>query len=234
MHLLLLPCLFAFLFCLYIQSNDDFVFLRKNITLEQIFNIAILGLLVSFFGARALYAISSGNVQFLNPLVFLVFPYFPGFSLLGGVLSGLFFVVMYTLRNKISTARLFDFISCSTLISIAFGFFLFTILKFIAKKHVEMQDVAAVFLYIILSFVFLVYLLPKLRSGELEEGSMGFLFLFLFSLISLVLEILNKTHKILLVLSIEGIISFIVLLISLSFFIKQEKIITKLLLKLKK
>lgn len=224
MYLLLVPIFFVFLFCLYVLSHDDFVFLRKNISLEQIFNIALLSIAAGFFGARFVYVTSHFNPQFLNPLVFLLFPYFPGLSLTGGVLSSILFIVFYSIRHKISTGRLLDFVSCSALISIAFGFFLFTFFDFFAKKHTEILNITIAFMYIILSFVFLVYLLPKLRSGELQEGSIGLLFLLSFSLISFIIEIIHKTNKVVVFLSIEGIISIVIFLISLVLFIKQEKL----------
>lgn len=229
MYLLLVPTFFVFLFCLYVLSHDDFVFLRKNISLEQIFNIALLSIAAGFFGARFVYVTSHFNPQFLNPLVFLLFPYFPGLSLTGGVLSSILFIVFYSIRHKISTARLLDFVSSSMLVSLAFGFFSFALFEFIVKKNVNLINILLPVCYIALSFIFFLYFLPRLRSGELQEGSIGLLFLISFSLISFIEELLSKTNKVLFFLSIEGVISIIVFLISLILLIKQEKVISKLL-----
>lgn len=227
MYLLLLPCLFLFLFCLYILSHDDFTFLRKNISLEQIFNIAFLGSLVGLFGARLVYVLENLNSAYLNPLVFLVFPYFPGLSLVGGVVAGVLFVTLYTARHKISTERLFDFVCTSLLIPFTFGFLVLSVLEFISQKHVQPFYIVSVIAYIVLSIVFFTVLLPRLRNGELQEGSMGYLFLSSFSLLSIILEIFDNTNKIVFFLSLDGIISIVVFVISLIFLIKQERLLSR-------
>ncbi|HEX8932403.1 MAG TPA: hypothetical protein VF810_04565, partial [Patescibacteria group bacterium] len=45
--LLTIPAFFVFLFCLYKLIKDDYVFIRRNISLEQVFDIAIIIFLFS-------------------------------------------------------------------------------------------------------------------------------------------------------------------------------------------
>ena len=92
--LILLICLFVFLYCVFVLANEDFVFLRQDVTMEKIFNIIFIGGLISLFFARLFYEFSAKNI-FSNPLVFLLIPYFPGLSLLGGVAgAGAYFLFL--------------------------------------------------------------------------------------------------------------------------------------------
>ena len=74
--LVIAACFIVFLFCLFVLSKDDFLFLKKNITLEQVFNIAFVAGLVGLFVARSFYVIFNFAPGFVNPLVFLLHLFF--------------------------------------------------------------------------------------------------------------------------------------------------------------
>src|SRR3989344_3571191 len=97
--LILLTCLFIFLYCVYVLTNDDFIFLRRDVTMEKVFNIIFVGSLFSLFTARLFYGLFYSKGIFANVFVFLVFPYFPGLSLLGGVLGAGTFI-LFLARKK--------------------------------------------------------------------------------------------------------------------------------------
>src|ERR1035437_1315616 len=84
--LVLLICFFVFLYCVHVLANDDFIFLRRDVTMDKIFNIIFLGALVSIFFSRFFYGLSAKNIL-SYPFTFLLIPYFPGLSLLGGVVG---------------------------------------------------------------------------------------------------------------------------------------------------
>ena len=102
-----------FFYVLHYFVRDDFIILRKNTSAEQVFNMIFLAFIFAFILSRLLFIVQNQNPVYLNPLVFLAFPYFPGFSLTGGLLGGALFSVWYTRRKKFPGKRIFDFISLS-------------------------------------------------------------------------------------------------------------------------
>ena len=68
-------CLIIFLFAVYQLSRDDFLFLRKGISTEHVFNVLFLGLPVALFASRLVYAILHPSFRYFNPLIFLIVPY---------------------------------------------------------------------------------------------------------------------------------------------------------------
>ena len=181
----LLICLFIFLYCVYVLANEDFIFLRRDVTMEKIFNIIFLGSLISLFMSRLFYGFSAKDI-FANPLVFLLIPYFPGLSLLGGVVGAgayLLFLMRHR-KNPLPMGRMCDFFSIAFLISLSVGFignFMFSE-EGIAFIKAGVQAV----LYFILFIIFLKFFLPQLLSGKFKEGKITFLFLICFSVVNLV------------------------------------------------
>src|SRR5438270_6523068 len=113
--LIILFCFFIALFCIYLLSRDDFILLRKNITLEQVFNYAFVSLAVGILSARIVYVLLHPSLRYLNPLVFLIFPYFPGLSTIGGVIGVMIFLLAVSRKKKIPKGRLYDIFSLSFL-----------------------------------------------------------------------------------------------------------------------
>lgn len=111
-----------FLFTLFVTSKEDFVFLRKNISLKIIFDIAIIVGIVALLFSRVVYAISHPSLSYLNPLVFFIIPYFPGLSAVGLVLGGLTALYIITVRQKLPVGKLYDVFSLSFLLASAFFF----------------------------------------------------------------------------------------------------------------
>ena len=88
--LVLLVCLLLFLGSLYFLASDDLVLLRKDTSLERVFDMALVMTFSSLLSARILYVVLNPGPGFLNPLVFFLFPYFPGLSLTGALIGALF------------------------------------------------------------------------------------------------------------------------------------------------
>src|SRR5258706_5468218 len=101
-------CFFVFLYVLYYLAKDDFVIIRKDVSLESVFNLAFLAGIVSLVSSRVGFAIFSHNLNYFNPLVFLAFPYFPGFSLTGGIVGMSLFVYFYSSFRKMPFGRILD------------------------------------------------------------------------------------------------------------------------------
>lgn len=219
--------LIIFLFILYCLSREDSVLLRKNISLDHIFNLALLEVLCGLFFARLFYVILNFDPFFLNPLVFLLFPYFPGLSLIGALLGGTISIYFLGRLSKTPTERLFDFFSLS-FFGAVIGYLFIQILYELILRKVSFIGII-VFLFLLLAFILILRLF---RKGGVEEGGVGFLFLVLFSLIlllgNILTNIISKTNGIWLFFGKEDFFLLLIFIISLAVFVKKEKLLLKL------
>ncbi len=192
--LILIPAFLVFLYCLYKVIKDDYVFIRRNISLEQIFDIAIIICLVS--------------------LIFLKL------SLFSAVLGGMAFLYVIAKYKKIPLGRLFDFFTLALAVALPVGYacsaFLFRdYLLFLAITNALLYSVFAVFSG---KFVY-----PRLMSRELKEGSLHILFLIFFCFVSFLdLIILYQKNKFQLI-TVENILLILFFFFSLFLFFKQAR-----------
>jgi hypothetical protein len=224
--LVLLICLFVFLYCVYVLSNDDFIFLRRDVTMDKIFNMIFVGTLFSLFFSRLIYGFSATSI-FRNPFVFMLFPYFPGLSLLGGVVGiGVYF--LYLTRRQgdpLPLGRIYDFFSIAFLISLPIGFVGY--LLFLGKGIEVKLGIEAV-LYFILFIIFLKFFLPKLLSGVFKEGTITSLFLICFSIISLISNAFSKISILAYLKNFENTLLILILISSVVFIFNKEGFVEKL------
>ncbi len=211
-------------FCLYVLIREDVIFIRKNISMEQVFNSVFASILPGFFIARILYIIFSFNVSYLNPYVFLAFPYYPGFSLFGGVIGVLAFEFLYTARRKVPSLRFSDFYSISFLWGITITKLLVVGQAFLFKRAFVPAEGVILLLYFMFSLLFSTIALSLLRQGKLREGSVTLLFLATFSFLTFFSQLLSKNVGIFLGLESEGILAFILFLSSIVFFLHREQL----------
>ncbi|OGH37664.1 MAG: hypothetical protein A3B44_00125 [Candidatus Levybacteria bacterium RIFCSPLOWO2_01_FULL_38_21] len=219
----LLLGLFLSLFTIYYLSRDDLILLRKDVTIERIFNLAFTTFLVGLFFARLSYAALYSTKMFLNPLIFFLFPYFPGLLLTGGITGGLFFLLLISKSKNLPAGRIFDIFSISLLSSLSLGYFGFFLLS--RQNLFSAKPIFLILIYIILFYVFLKYIHQYLLKGILKDGSGGLLFLISFSAISLAVNIIDKFKSNPFLGRPENPILFVILIISAAAFIKQEKLI---------
>jgi len=173
MHLLILVillCFFIFLFALFVLTRDDFVLIRKDVTLDVVFNISFVAFAVSLTSSRILYVILNPSSDFLNPLVFLLFPYFPGLSLLGAVAGGVLFLVIICKQLKLPIGRLIDYFSISFLSSLPIGIIGYFLLE--GENLFKMGPIILVLVYTVLFFILIITLpyiclLPLIFSPSL-------------------------------------------------------------------
>ncbi|MEX2012911.1 MAG: prolipoprotein diacylglyceryl transferase family protein [Candidatus Levyibacteriota bacterium] len=220
--LILLVSFFIFLFFLYFVSRDDFVLIRRDITSDNIFNVAFLLAAVAILSSRLFYAFSHPNQNFLNPLYFLLFPYFPGLSLVGGVLGGGIFLYVIARVKKMPTARILDLFTLSFLASMPLGVVGYYILA--GYNFLSFNVIFTIVSYITLFSIFVFFLLPRFSKGRVEEGNMATLFLVAFSAVSLLDLVVEGKFSI----SGEVIILFVLLISAASFYIRKTKLISKL------
>lgn len=218
-------CLFVFLFCLYALCRDDFVFLRKNVTLEWLFNAAFLTLGVSLFSSRLIYVLFNFDSIFLNPFVFLLFTHYPGLSLTGGVLGGIAFNLIYLKQKKLPTGHILDSFSISFLLAVLFGVTMAIFsTKFIFK---EITMPFLIFEFIIYLLLFIIFF-RSFQKTRFKEGSTTLLFLVIFGVLSLLSDILVKKNNILTWRAYEDYLLIIMLLISIFIFVKKEELLKRL------
>jgi prolipoprotein diacylglyceryltransferase len=195
-----------FLFSLYTFSHDDFILLRKDISTEDVFNYAFISGVFSLLSARIFYILVHPDPAFLNPLAFLIFPYFPGLSLLGGIVGGGAVIVFLARRKGFPVGRILDFFSLSFLASMPVGFLGYMLLS----KDRSYLLISQFFFFLLLFFVFVFILIPKFKTGK-KDGILGLIFLVTISLNYLVKNFILKSE----ITSIENVVSLAILAPSL-------------------
>ena len=220
----LIICFVIFLFSLYTFSHDDFVLLRRNISTDDMFNFAFEVSILSLIFSRIFYVIFHPKPVLLNPLGFILFPYFPGLSMLGGVIGALIFFAILLRKDKFPIGRVFDFFSMSFLSAIPVGVLGYILLS---KDH-SLPTVLELILYAIFFVVIVFFIMQRMVKSGKQDGVIGLTFLFLFSLVTLIHEFLNKTPQ---NLKIVEYLILIVLLFSCASLLLRQVIKTKILKK---
>ncbi len=213
---LLIACFFIGLFTLYTVSNDDFILLRKHITVTKIFDIAFLTVIVGLFAARLFYVVFHFSPGFLNPLVFFLFPYFPGLSLSGGIIGGVILLIIYSFSGKLPAGRIFDIFSLSLFSTLPLGL----VMEFIVSKKV----LPSFFLLggACIALVVYINLFRHFQKGTNKDGSISFLFLASFSLIMFLTHAVGR-EKTLFLLTYDTILLALLFIVSTFLFIQKEK-----------
>jgi len=226
--LVLLVCLFIFLYCVYVLANDDFIFLRRDVTMEKLFNVIFTGGLFGIFFSRLFYGFFHAKNILSNLLVFMLIPYFPGLSLLGGVVgAGAYFIFLTTRKNNpLPLGRISDFFSIAFLISLPVGFMGYFMFSEDTVSVVKLGIQTAS--YFLLFIIFLKFLLPRLLNGKFKEGTITFLFLICFSIVSLISNAFSKISILEYFKNIENIILILILLSSAGMFIWHESLLLKI------
>ena len=164
--IIIFACFFVALFCLFRLGRDDVILIRKNVSMEQLFNLAFLsgftGILVGWFGN----------------------------TLAGGISAGMLFLIVLTRRNKLPTGRIADFFSVAFLCVIPFAFFL---LYFFQRQHEVIYIVSAIFSFFLFLF-FLIILLPKALRADMKDGSLTLLFLINITLLLIFISVFRQVY----------------------------------------
>lgn len=215
---ILFLCLIVFLFIVYALSRDDFVILRRDVSMEKIFNAALLASLVTIFSARLFYVFFNPNDLYLNPLGFLLFPYFPGLSLAGALLGGSAFLLFYLNLKNLPTGRLVDFFGIGFLVSFPLGFIG---QYFLSGNRPSIGFGISLLLIAATVALFIKFILPLTLGGKLKDGSLGFGVLASISLLSIIISTIENRG---LVPSGELTIFVVMLVFSIVFLVKQEAV----------
>ncbi|OGH47528.1 MAG: hypothetical protein A3A51_02990 [Candidatus Levybacteria bacterium RIFCSPLOWO2_01_FULL_39_10] len=216
--IVLIICFVLFLYKLYHLSVDDQALIKKNVEIKDIFNSTLIVFLSGLFFARFFYVIFYPDEIFYSVLGFLVFPYFPGLSLTGGIIGGALTLLVYSKIKKFPTPRVFDFYAMALVFVLPLGWLLFMIFS----KDFSTGATARLVLYILLFIGFNFFLYPKSTRFQLKDGTKSLIFLIFVTLIILLTSAVNSPGLEAFRQSRENIINIIILVVSIIFFIKQE------------
>lgn len=214
----LIGTLILFLFRLYHLANDDYVLAKKNINLDDVFNAAFVCSLISLLFSRIFYVSMNPGEIFLNPLGFLLFVYFPGLSLTGGLIGGASALYWLGRKKKFPIARVFDFFTISFIFALPFGFAGFLLLS----QDLTVGNVVKFILYCLILAGSNIYLYPKASTLEIKDGTTSALFLAFFSLISLLARAIDHPGTAYFISHKENFILVFILILSIVFILKQE------------
>lgn len=209
-----------FLYFLFKLVKDDYVFIRRNLSLEQIFDMVFVTLWGSLFFARVFYFIFHPVAA--DKLLFNFFsPGNGGLSLTGAFIGGAVSLFIYSRQKKAPVGRLFDFFTLAFLGVLPFGFLSFSFFHKPPEMYIFFLYSV---LYTILSIFYIKYFYPKILSKTQKEGTSSLLFLIFFSLASLCASIINPLKGTITVLSVENVILVLLFIVSVGLLIKHERI----------
>jgi hypothetical protein len=185
--LILLPLLFIFLYCLYRLIKDDYVFIRRNISLEQSFDIALgvicLSLIISRFFYLFFHAEKSKNI-----FVSFFSANSSSFSLIGALIGGLFALYLLGKYKRVPLGRMFDFFTLAFSVVLPIGFLL---ASFFVKDKVLPLHFLTVGVYFLLTVVFWKFIYPKLINRTIKDGALTNLFFMFFIVVSLLISLVG-------------------------------------------
>lgn len=181
-------CFLIFLYSLYILVKDDYVLIRKNLSLDQIFDFAIGGIIIGFIIAKILTVIF--NLQ-IDKNIFIQFYSFNKFdlSLTSFVFGCLISFYLIGKRRKFPIGRLFDFLTLAFISSLPVGYL---ISVFIVNKNEIIYYFALGIIYIVLHFIFWRYIYLKMVSAKIKEGTICSLFFLVFSVVTFTADLVNN------------------------------------------
>ena len=216
----LIPAVFVFLYSLYRLVKDDYVFIRKGISLEQSFDIAFITLWISLFFSRLLDMFFHYQI---NKNIILQFFSIKdgGFSLIGAIIGGVIALFIMGKYKRIPLGRVSDFFTLSFLFALPIGFLGSAILA--ERNQLLYTFLNAIFFFLLMIF-FVQFLKPKLMSRSLKEGTISILFLLFFAIITLLSTLIASLNNIQGYLLNPNTIATIALLIfSVFLYFKEER-----------
>lgn len=218
MVLILLICFFIFFYIVYYLSRDDFVLTRKDTPIGAVFSLTFLMSLFSLFFSRLFFVFSYKSGEFLNLLGFFTFNSSAGFSLIGAIAGAEIFIYLYCDYKKIPAGKIFDLFSLSFMGVLPIGLLL-TFVIHLGKVGIFDNIILVFSILLLLLFAKIIY--PFSVKGEIKDGSLGFMFVAIFSCIyfltRLFLDLKNFSF-----LNLENVLLLVTLFSSLMLLLNQE------------
>lgn len=194
------------LFLLYILSKQDFVLLRQNISLAQIFDAQVLSLISGFILGRIFYVINYGRFDLIHPLKFFHLIKYEGIIPLG-FFGGMALLLFTVFGSKKGLGRIYDIFAIAFFPLFAAGLLL---------RYVNIFFLFPVIIFIALATAFL-FLIRSHYKYILRDGSISFIFLSLLALDGITYDPFLYTGKntVLGLFSLSSALSILILILSL-------------------
>ena len=210
--LLLIPILFLCFFLLFIFSKHDFVLLRQNISLSEIFDRAVIGLLFALVIGRLIFIVNDLNFSLLHVFRFFHLIKFPGISMLGFFVGGIL-IVYLLFRKKKGLGRIYDIFSLSF-----FPLFLF----FLVTQGRALPIVLITSAIAVLLFLYYIFVTSH-HKYILRDGGISLILLLIICISVFALQALtSSTRAIVLGLSFAQILSVPIALATLVFIFTNQ------------
>lgn len=199
--------IFTSFFILYSLSKHDFVLVRKNISLAQVFDLSIVTFLIAFVAGRLVFILDYLQFELFNPIRFFHFLRLPGFSYLGFFVGGLI-ALFFLFRKKKALSRTYDIFTLS--------FFPVYIFNLLFRKYPINFFIIPIVLGI-LAIILFAYLLKSHNTYRLRDGNISYIFLIVLSLDHLIIDFFVSEKAKYFFLSLSQYFSLIVLILALVF-----------------
>lgn len=222
--LILIICFSIYLYNLFYFSHEDFLIIRKDIAMGKIFNLVFLTGFIALLSARIGFVIFNPSALYLNIIGFIAIPYFPGLSLIGGIVGGMIFAAIYSKVKKLPIGKIIDLLTISLLGVLPIGFLL-VFISTLGRTNLSFNILF--FASLIISVIFIKIIYRFCENGELKDGSFSMIFLSIISLIYFLVNLFINLKNFSF-LQPENMFLFIIIFTSLILLVNHE-IIEKIL-----
>jgi len=151
------------LFTLFSLSKNDFVLLRRGVTLRHVFDVIFVSFIPAFFFSRLFFILKTFSFSIFNPIQFLHIFLYPGLSMMG-FFFGMLIYVIYFFSKKKAFLRTFD-LYCVSLFPPFLAYLIFAIFEY---EH-DIERIAHIFFSLL---VFLL-LIRSYRHFSIKDGNGG-------------------------------------------------------------
>lgn len=216
MEILIAPIfIFISFFILFSLSRHDFVLIRQNISLAQVFDLALISIFFAFIVGRLLFVLNNFDLDLLHLVKFFYFIKFPGTSTLGFFIGGALSILFFLKKRK-SIKRIFDIFILSFLPIYSFN---------IIFRNYPSSIIVIPLVLFILSWVVFFVLLDIHNKYKMKDGDISILTFIVLGLDSFILQIYSPdAYRIFFGMSLLQIISIFVVLISVSLIVIKRKL----------
>jgi hypothetical protein len=160
---------FIYLYMLYKNSKDDYVLLRRGIKIEEIFDIAVVAVILGLAMSK-------------------IFPGDNSYYLSFYIIATSFVLYFYSRRKKLPFGRLLDLFSIAFLTALPLWLVLVGIF---AKAREVVGYLIIALIFLIMDVVCIKYYLPKIMNRTMPDGRVGIYFVCVFSSIYLIYSLLT-------------------------------------------
>src|SRR5687767_4688173 len=191
------------LFILYMLSKQDFVLLRQNISLSQIFDALGIAIISAFLFARVLYVVNYFKSDLLSFLKFFHIIKYPGLSFFGFLAGGALCLYLIFIKKK-GVGRIMDVFSISF-------FPLFAVSVLFEKMSGNLFLVP--YISFALCVLFFIFFIRSHQKYILNDGSISLIFILLMCIQTAVYQYLTAgSASVIFGFSILGIVSIFAIL----------------------